>query len=155
MLSRRANLSGFSLIELVMVLMIVGILAAIAVPRYAAALGRYRAASAAQRVVAELALARSNARQASVACTVAFTPAQARLVITWQPPDAAVPLTRTTNLAASPYEVQMTSASFGGDASVTFDGYGVPDSGGTVVLTSGGVSRTIELNAHSGKAVSP
>src|SRR5204863_23675 len=56
--SRRA----FSLIEITLVLMVMGVLAALAVPRYASALARYRADAAARRIVADLDLARTTAR---------------------------------------------------------------------------------------------
>ena len=35
---------------------------------------------------------------------------------------------------------------------VIFDGYGVPDSDGTIVVTVNGQSRTIQLDAVTGKA---
>ena len=57
--------SGFTLIELVMVLAIIGLITAIAAPRYAASLARYRAESAARRVAADLALARREAAASS------------------------------------------------------------------------------------------
>ena len=56
---------GFGLIEMAIVMAIVGLFATISVPRYANSLTRYRADAAAQRVVADLELAQSAARQAA------------------------------------------------------------------------------------------
>src|SRR5690606_27031377 len=56
---------GFSLLELVMVLTIIAILAAIATPRYANAMARYRADLAARRIAADLLLAQRLARTES------------------------------------------------------------------------------------------
>ena len=41
----------------------------------------------------------------------------------------------------------------GGDAVVIFDGYGMPDSGGSVDITAGGVTKTIQLDPDTGRAV--
>ena len=53
---------GFSLLELVVVMVIVAILAAIATPRYGKAVARYRTASAARKIAADLTFARKRAR---------------------------------------------------------------------------------------------
>jgi hypothetical protein len=52
------------------------------------------------------------------------------------------------NVGAEPYVVQITWVGFGGDATVVFNGYGVPDSDGHVVVESGSQARTISLNAE-------
>jgi hypothetical protein len=52
------------------------------------------------------------------------------------------------NVGAEPYVVQITWVGFGGDATVVFNGYGVPDSSGHVVVESGSQARTITLNAQ-------
>ncbi len=55
-------------------------------------------------------------------------------------------------LSDAPYYAQLVSAAFGGDEVVTFDGYGLPDSGGTVVVGVGGVTRNVVLDGQSGLA---
>ena len=39
-----------------------------------------------------------------------------------------------------------------GDAQVVFDGYGMPDSGGTVIVQWGSIQKTVVLDADTGKA---
>src|SRR5688500_9245400 len=56
---------GFTLIEIVMVLFIMAIVAAMAAPRYSQAIARYRLESAAGRVAADLEYARALARSTS------------------------------------------------------------------------------------------
>ena len=58
----------------------------------------------------------------------------------------------TVVLTDSPFRCSLTSANFGVDANVVFNGYGVPDSGGTVVVTRGSYQKTVALNAETGKA---
>ena len=56
------------------------------------------------------------------------------------------------SLSADPYAATVASAAFGGAASVTFDRYGQPAAGGTVVVAVGTVQRTVTLDATSGLA---
>ena len=143
---------GFSLLELVVVMVIMAILAAIATPRYGQAVARYRTASAARKVAADLTFARKRARISSTSQAVNFNVANNA----YQLPGVADMKTAASDysvaLSSSPYKARIVSADFDGDGNVTFDGYGVPDSGGTVVVAVGDYSKTIVLDADSGKA---
>ena len=150
--SRRA----FSLLELTLVLMVMGVLAALAVPRYANALARYRADAAARRVVADLDLARTTARSSGTSYTVVFNAAsKSYQVLNIADPDHPN-ATYTVSLSEDPYNAKLSSASFGGgvstSAQVTFDGFGSPDNDGTITLQSGVFQRIITLTAATGKA---
>src|SRR2546423_11308670 len=63
---------AFSLIEMVLVLAILAMVSAIAVPRYAGSIARYRAETAARRVAADLALAAAHAADAGKPQLVVF-----------------------------------------------------------------------------------
>ena len=146
--------SGFSLIELVLVLAIISVLAAIAVPKYANSLARYRADAAARRMAADLNYARQHARSTSASVTVWVRPSNNNVKIIDVPdPDQPASLHTTTPLADAPYHAEIVSSDFGGDVLIIFDGYGYPDSGGSAVVTVGAESRTVVLNPDSGKAV--
>jgi len=43
------------------------------------------------------------------------------------------------------------SASFGGDATLIYDGFGKPDSGGQVVIAVGAYQKTILVDAGTGQ----
>ena len=143
---------GFSLLELVVVMVIMAILAAIATPRYGQAIARYRTSMAARKVAADLTFARKRARTSSSSQAINFNVANDG----YQLPGVADMKTSASDysvaLSSAPYKARIVSADFDGNGDVTFDGYGVPDSGGTVVVAVGDYSKTIVLDADSGKA---
>ena len=144
--------SGFSLLELVLVLAIMATLAAIAVPRYQASLVRYRVDLAARRIVADLALAQSAAKASSSSRRVRFfVNTDQYRIFDLQPLDGDSSY-YDINLSEKPYEADIISAEFGADDQIIFDGWGIPDSGGTVVLTVGPEQRTVTVDAETGKA---
>ncbi len=147
-LSRRA----FSLLELVLILAIVAVVAAIAAPRYASSLANYRVEAAAQRIIRDLGVARAEARSGSTNITVTFDAANNKYAIAGVASLESSALTAGLTLSDAPYYAQLVSAAFGGDEVVTFDGYGLPDSGGTVVVGVGGVTRNIVLVSATGLA---
>lgn len=148
----RRFLRGLTLVELVLVACILAILSSIAVPRVAGTLHRHRAEAAADRIAGDLALAQRQARLSSAAQRVAFDTAghRYRLVGLADPDRPAAEY--EVNLAAEPYGVRIISADFGGGAVVTFDGYGQPDHGGTVVVAAGGYTASVRVDAESGRA---
>ncbi len=143
---------AFSLLELVLVSVIVATCTAVAVPRYANSLNRYHAERAAQRVVADLALARDKARVAGANRTVTFDVASEQYQLGGISDLNNRPGGYSVDLTVEPYHAELLSADFGGNATVVFDGYGVPDSAGQVVIKSGSYQKTVALDADSGKA---
>jgi prepilin-type N-terminal cleavage/methylation domain-containing protein len=141
--------SAFSLLELLIVLVLVGIISAIAVPRYASSLDNYRASVAARKVAADLAMTQSSARAGSRAQTLAFVSSGQSYRVEGLAALDGVPDRYAVNLSEPPYSSRAT-VDFAGTLSVTFDGYGTPSSGGTVLLRSGQARRTVTLDAHTG-----
>jgi prepilin-type N-terminal cleavage/methylation domain-containing protein len=144
---------AFTLIELTVVIVLIAILSAIAIPRYAGAVNRYRVEMAAKRVTADFALARNAARASGLGQTVNFgTPANGYTM-----PGLAATDGRagdyTVTLTDEPYKVSLGSAAFGASpvTSVQFNRYGYPTAAGTVVVTSGGYSKTIYLDGTTGR----
>lgn len=148
----RTGRRGFTLVELAIVVLIVGIMVAAAAPRFADSLVYYRAEAAAKRIEADLKLARKQAITSSSAQAVDFVTGSNKYILTGMEHPDHPSLEYEVKLSEAPYLVLLGSADFGGDETVQFDGYGVPDSGGTVVVQSGQYQKTITLDPDSGRA---
>jgi prepilin-type N-terminal cleavage/methylation domain-containing protein len=143
---------GFSLLEVVLVLAIIATLAAIATPRYAASLARYRADLAARRIVADLTLARSSAKAAGTSRTVEFCVSTNEYELSALPSLDGAAGNYEVRLSERPYEARLVSADFAGETEVKFSGWGIPQSGGAIVLSVGSEQRTVVVDAETGKA---
>jgi len=143
---------AFSLLELVLVVAIVAVLAAIATPRYSASISRYRAQAAARRVVADLALARARAYATSTSVTVRLDVEGDKLVISAAAPMDGTGSNYTTDLREEPYQADIAEVSLGGDMYVIFDIYGKPDSAGKVLILVGENQQLVYLDPDTGEA---
>ncbi len=135
-----------------MAIAVIAIVAAIATPRYANALTRYRAEAAARRVVADLALAQQTAKSTSSSRTVGFNPSNNSYVIPNVRELDTVGTMYSVRLQDPPYQAQIVSVDLGGDANVIFDGFGIPDSGGFVTVQAGDYQYTVVVDPETGAA---
>ena len=145
---------GFTLVELVIVLLIMSILIAVAAPRWSQSLQDIRVSNAASRIVADLSRAQSAAWNSSTSNTVTFTVSISRYEIS----DVA-----SLGRRGSPYVIDLSDAPYtsrlvsvwdqSGTQTITFNGYGIPDRGGNIVVASGETQRVIVVDATSGTAV--
>jgi Tfp pilus assembly protein FimT len=137
------------MVELVIVIMIISIMAAVAAPAFFESLLYHRVESAAHRLKADIELARHTARVKSAAQTITFTAgtyAFSAGVKGFDSPNGIY----SVALSDSPYELDSVTANFGGTNVVAFDGYGKPTSGGTVVLALKGHQCTLTVNGTTG-----
>jgi len=147
---------GFSLIELSLILATVAVIAAVAIPRYTSAVQHYQLDSAARQIAADIALAKARANFGSTAVTITFNPSNNSYQIVGMPALNGASGWYTVNLAADPYHVTLSSATFGNGATpangaqLTFDGYGSPATGGSVVISNARSQRTISVDGSSG-----
>lgn len=141
---------GFSLIEMVLVMAIFAIVAAIAMPKYASAGFRYRIDATARQIMLDLDYARTKARTSSTSQEIVFSVVADNYVITGLL-DASTGKTYSVDVSDDPFLTKIVSVNLGGDSRLVYDGYGHPDSGGDIVLRSGDNIRTIRLDAGADK----
>ena len=114
--------SGFTLIELMVVIGIVGILSAIAIPSYFQWLPRHRVGNAARTVMSTLEFARINAVKTNADVAVIFDWANERLTV-----DSGGTTLRTRQM---PNDVDLQDIGLG--SPVTFNGHGFSSDSGQV-----------------------
>ena len=152
------SLPGFSLVELTIVLAVVSILSAIAIPRYGSLIINYRIDAAANRIISDLSIAQSQARCKSAPQPVVFTAATNSYQLSGLVSQDSTSRQYIIKLTDDPYQVDLVSAAFGSafsSSTITFDIYGRPDNGGTITLRCGTRTTTVTVDAATGKASSP
>ena len=144
--------AGFTLIDLIMAIVVIAIVAAIATPRYANALTRYRAEAAARRVVADIGLTQQTAKTTSSSRTIIFDTTNHAYSIADVRALNGLSMTYAVTLREPPYLAKIASVDLGGDAQLAFDGFGIPDSGGSVVVQAGDYQYTVVVDPETGAA---
>lgn len=152
---RRERFAAFTFIELLIVMVVVGIVGAIALPRYGRAVSHYRLTGALNRVVADINAARSSAMATSKNQTITFNAGANTYTITGLASLENNGSAYTANLSAEPYKTAISVVSFGASLqTVTFDSYGTPDNAGSISLACGSVVKSVAVDA-TGKVTLP
>ena len=147
--SRRS--SAFSLAEAMIVLAIMAVLSAIAIPRFANAIQTSAVDLAARRLAADLRLAQAQAIKTVTQKSVTFdTAANTYTLVGMTLPDHPSK-TYTVKIGERPYEgAKITSVDFSG-TTLTFDRFGGPVTAGTVVISLQGRQKTVRVGAGAGR----
>jgi Tfp pilus assembly protein FimT len=144
--------AGFSIVELAIVVIILAVVMAAVIPVASNSAELRRTQSATQKLSADLALARAEAVRSQQTVTVKFNVAQDSYRIS-----AAHELPRHVAdadliLSQPPYEVDLISADFDGQAQVEFDAYGQASAAGAIQFGAGDHVVTISVDQESGRA---
>lgn len=142
---------GFSILELVVVLLVMGIVAAAATPSFYTSLRHHELETAARRLALDLEQARHAARVKSQTQSLNFTNATSYTLSSGVVDMDSAGQTYSVDLAGTPYELDNVAVNLGGPTTISFDGYGNVSVGGTIVLALGDQTRTVTLNATNGQ----
>lgn len=157
--SKRTRRRAFTLIDLTVTLLILGIVAAVAVPKFSQSLDIIRADSAARHIAADLNYARHRAQVSSQSVPVNFIES---------PASYAMPTTPHLNRSGETYAVRLADSGMNvrlavnlqGGKSMTYNNYGLPFAGsplsamtsGTITIGSGAAAKTVIINPQTGRA---
>jgi type IV fimbrial biogenesis protein FimT len=143
---------GFSLVELLVVLAIIGMTAAIATPSIAATVRAYRAGAAARQLMTDFQFAKMGAVSQRVNYRVSFNTGQNRYWIErwngggWTQVDAVRALA-TPGTAYFTQGAALNVAFTGGNVFVEFTPLGVASSNGVATVRVGTAARDVSVNA--------
>jgi len=145
-----ARSTGFSLVELVVVVLVLGTIAAIAAPRFGNASSSYRLDAAIKKIEHDLNFALRSARATSSTVEILFDPENDRYTLVGvEDPKSKSDI--TIDLSATPYRVDLSDVRFKGtDPTVlTINGHGAIVNTGVVRIGLGPNARLIHLGGGS------
>lgn len=157
-LRRSSSSLGVTLIDLTICVMVMGILAAVAAPRFASALAKLQCEAVAKRIAGDLNYARRSAMQTSRLATVVFR---------MSPPGYDMVGVEAPNFPGQNYavnlididaNVNLSAVSFDGSMAISFNNYGRPLVAGLplvnnqVTVASGAHAFQVIVDAGSGEA---
>ena len=150
---------GFSLVDLTLTLLILGIMTAAAGPKLSTTVLSYHADAAARRIEADINYVRGHALYTSAPCSITFQSSPPSYTTTGVPQINNSGQAYSVNLSTIGYSVSLT-ASLNGGPGITYTATGVPQAGsplaalssGTITITSGNQTRTVTIDPVTGKA---
>jgi prepilin-type N-terminal cleavage/methylation domain-containing protein len=146
----RARRTAFTIVEMLIVLLVMGILAATATPSFFRSLRHHQLESAARRVKLDVEQARHAARLKSESQSITFTGPTGYTLSSGVAGMNSAAETYAVDLAKAPYDLESITLNLGGPTAISFDGYGTASVGGTIVLAAGDETRTITLDNSNG-----
>lgn len=151
----RAFSRGFSMLELVIVVVVVGVVAALAVPRYAAARSQYRVQGAAQRVMADYLGLRRRAMAESGSARLLAEEGRSVYLLQCRSRDAQfndVTNSQRVDLGSEPYVASIMKVTQSTGSDLGFDAYGAVLGTGALTLRSVWTACTVSFDSAGGAA---
>ena len=150
---------GFTLVDLTLTLLILGIVTAAAAPKLSAAVLRYQVEGAARRIEADINYVQATARFTSATCTLSFSNSPASYTTTGVTQINNSNQAYSVNLGTLGYAVSITPQ-INGSSGVTYLADGSPRASvglaaitsATITITNGNQTRTVTIDPITGRA---
>ena len=152
---------GVTLLDISITVLVMGVLSAVALPKFAVVLESRRADATARRIAADLEYARRTAMTTSRNCSVQFLSSLDRYTMTGVPHPHRPGQNYAVTLSEISEGVQITNVDFDAGATLTYTVHGLPVVGtsplvsGQLVVSSGSASRTLTIDPTTGKVLLP
>jgi type II secretory pathway pseudopilin PulG len=140
---------GWTLIDTLIAVMILGIMATAAIPRYTASLSEFRVQAASQRLVQDLELARRHARTTSSSTTITFAYVDKEYLLEDIPSPLHPATAYRVSLSDTPYACSYYPTASGAatktNDQLIFDRFGMPSKALTLTVACGSASKNIAI----------
>lgn len=140
---------AFTLIELIVVVVLMSITAAVAIPRFASASTRYRVDAAVQQLIADFNVTAATANLASDSRTILFEADDETYTLVGQPSKADPASDEVVDLSREPFGVNLLQVSFGFDDELDISGHGLLLESGQLTVAAGRHARRIVVTQGS------
>lgn len=154
MLLRRSNPTGFTIVELVIVMVIIGAVSAIAIPRFADAGSGRRLAAASRTLIADIEHIKLVARSSSKTHIIKFYPADEMYVIVKGTEVNRNSIVLVRVLSDSPFAAGINRTSLGANQFAVINPLGELSPGFTVGLLVNGVEKSVVVDGGASSPVS-
>ena len=145
-----ATARAFTLLELAIVVVVIGVVVAVSVPKYAESRSRYQVELAARKVSVDATYVQNDARYASAARAIDYNPPTDTYTFIYTSPASSSPETALVVLRNAPFHVSILNADFNSGSTLTFNGFGLPLAGGTVAVGTDTRGKSITVDPDTG-----
>ncbi len=141
---------AFTLIELSIVIVVVGVVAAVSFPKYAESRSRYQVELAARKVCVDATYVQNDARYGSVTRVIEYDLPTDTYKFAYARPGASASETALVILRDEPFRVMLLKADFNSSSVLTFNGFGVPVAGGDLAVGANTRGKSITVDPDTG-----
>ena len=149
------KLHGFSMIELVIVIVIIGSISTIAVPKFADAGSGRRLSAAKKTLIADVETAKLRARATSKIHVIKFYPDENRYIIFEGEDLKRESIVLVQDFDEEPYSVEINRTNLGADPYAVITAYGDVSPGFRIGILENGTEITVDIDGVSDVGVTP